>query len=48
MCTESQSSERTVIEVAVRGIEYATADSLTPKVTMAMAVDSSKGLVVAS
>ena len=36
------------IEVAVRGTEYAATDLLTPEVTVAMAVDSSEGLVVAS
>ena len=48
MCTESQDSERMVAEVAVRGTEYAAADLLTPEVTMAMAVDSTEGLAVAS
>ena len=32
----------------MRGTEYATADLLTPEVTVAMAVDSSEGLAVAS
>ena len=48
LCTKSQDSARTVVEVAVRGAEYAAADLLTPEVTVAMAVDSSKGLAVAS
>ena len=48
LCTESQDSERTVIEVAVRGTEYVAADLLTPEVTVAMVVDSSEGLAVAS
>ena len=46
--TESQDSERTVVEVAMRGAEYAVADLLTPKVIMAMAADSSEGLAMAS
>ena len=37
-----------VVEVAVRGAEYAAADLLTPEVTVAMAVGSSEGLAVAS
>ena len=48
LCTESQDSERTVVEVAVRGTEYAATDLLTPEVTVAMAADSSEGLAVAS
>jgi len=48
LCTESQDSECTVIEVAVRRTEYAVADLLTPEVTVTMAVDSSKGLAMAS
>ena len=48
LCTESQDSERTVVEVAMRGIEYTAADLLTPEVTMGMAADSSEGLAVAS
>ena len=48
MCTESQDSECMVIEAAVRGVEYAAADLLTPEVTMAMAADSTEGLAVAS
>ena len=32
-----------VVEVAVRGTEYATADLLTPEVTVAMAVDYLRG-----
>ena len=48
MCIESQSSERTVVEVAVRGTECATADLLTLEVTVAMAAGSSEGLAVAS
>ena len=48
LCTESQDSECMAIEVAVRGTEYAATDLLTPEVTVAMAVDSSEGLVVAS
>ena len=48
LCTESQDSEHTVIEVAVRGTEYAVADLLTPEVTVAMAADSFEGLAVAS
>ena len=48
LCTESQDSERTVIEAAMRGVEYAVADLLTPEVTVAMAAGSSEGLVVAS
>jgi len=46
--TESRDSEHTVAEVAVRGIECAAADLLTPEVTMAMAAGSSEGLAVAS
>ena len=46
--TESQDSERTVVEVAVRGTEYTATDLVTPEVTVAMAVDSTKGLAVAS
>ena len=48
LCTESQSSERTVVKVAVRGTESAAADLLTPEVTVAMAAGSSKGLAMAS
>ena len=48
LCTESQDSERTVVEVAVRGIEYAAADLLTPEVIVTMAVDSSEGMAMAS
>ena len=48
MCTESQDSERTVVEVAVRGTEYVAADLLTPKVIVVMAADSSEGLAMAS
>ena len=48
MRTESQDSEHTVAEVAVRGTEFATADLLAPKVIVAMAVGSSEGLAVAS
>ena len=48
MCTESQSSEHAVVEVAVRGTEYAATDLLTPEVTVAMAVGSSEGLAMAS
>ena len=48
LCTESQDSERTVVEVAMRGIEYTAADLLTPEVTVAMAAGSSKGLAMAS
>ena len=40
LCTEPQDSECTIIEVAVRRIEYVAADLLTPEVTMAMAADS--------
>ena len=46
--TESHDSERMVTEVAVRGTEAATADLLTPEVTVAMAVGSSEGLAMAS
>ena len=46
--TESHDSERMVTEVAVRGTEAATADLLTPEVTVAMAVGSSEGLAEAS
>ena len=48
LCTGSQDSERTVVEVAVRGTEYAAADLLTPEVIVAMAADSSEGLAMAS
>ena len=48
LCTESQDSKCTVVEVAVRGTEYAATDLLTPEVTVAMAADSSEGLAVAS
>ena len=48
MCTESQDSERTVAEVAVRGTEFVATDLSAPEVTMAMAAGSSEGLVVAS
>ena len=44
--TESQDSECTVAEVAVRGTEAAATDLLTPEVTVAMAVGSSEGLAV--
>ena len=37
-----------VVEVAMRGTEYAATDLLTPEVTMAMAADPSKGLAMAS
>ena len=46
--TESQDSERTVAEVAMRETESAAADLPAPEVTMAMAVGSSEGLAVAS
>ena len=46
--TESQDSERTVAEVAVRGTESAAAKLLAPEVTMAMAAGSSEVLAVAS
>ena len=46
--TESQDSERTVIEVAERGTEYIAANLLTPEVTMAMAVDPSEEVARAS
>ena len=46
--TESQDSERTVAEVAVRGIESTAADLPAPKVTVAMAAGSSEGLALAS
>ena len=46
--TESQDSERTVVEVAVRGTESAATDLPAPEVTVAMAAGSSEGLAVAS
>ena len=46
--TESQDSERTVAEVAMRGTESAAADLPAPEVTVAMAAGSSEGLAVAS
>ena len=46
LCTESQDSECTVAEVAVRGTESAAAELPAPKVTVAMAVGSSEGLAV--
>ena len=46
--TESQDSERTGAEVAVRGIESVAADLPAPEVTVAMAAGSSEGLAMAS
>ena len=43
-----EDSERTVAEVAVRGMESAAVDLLAPEVTMAIAVGSSEGLAAAS
>ena len=48
LCTESQDSDHTVVEVAVRGTEYAATDLLTLEVTVAMAADSTEGLAMAS
>ena len=48
MHTESQDSERTVAEVAVRGIESTIADLPAPEVTVAMAAGSSEGSALAS
>ena len=48
MCTESQDSERTVAEVAVRGTESVAAELSAPEVTVAMAAGSSEGLAVSA
>jgi len=46
--TESQDSERTVAEVAVRGTESAAVDLPAPEVTVAMAAGLFEGFTVAS